>query len=146
YRGMDVGTAKPPAAERAAVPHHLIDVVDPTASYSAGRFREDAIRIVGAIVARGKIPLLVGGTMLYYRALSQGMDTLPQADARLRAQIDAEAAARGWPALHAELARLDPDTAARLKAGDAQRIQRALEVYRLTGTPLSRLQGKAEAA
>ena len=143
YRGMDVGTAKPSAAERAAVPHHLIDLVDATQSYSAGRFREDAIRAVGEIHARGKIPLLVGGTMLYYRALAQGMDALPAADPALRARIDAEAAAKGWPALHAELAAVDPASASRIKPGDAQRIQRALEVWRVTGKPLADLHGKS---
>ena len=140
YRGMDIGTAKPSAAERRAVPHHLIDIIDPTERYSAGRFREDAIRVVQDVHSRGKIPLLVGGTMLYYRALSQGLDSLPSADPGLRAQINAEAAVKGWSALHAELARVDPKTAARLKPGDSRRIQRALEVFRTTGTPLSSLQ------
>ncbi len=140
YRGMDIGTAKPSAAERAAVPHHLIDLVDPTERYSAGRFREDALRAVADILARGRIPLLVGGTMLYYRALASGLDALPAADSAVRAQIDAEAAQRGWPALHAELARVDPQAAARLQPGDAQRIQRALEVWHLTGRPISALQ------
>jgi tRNA dimethylallyltransferase len=140
YRGMDIGTAKPSPSERRAVPHHLIDLVDPTEAYSAGRFREDALGAIAAITARGKIPLLVGGTMLYYRALAQGMDVLPAADPGLRAQIDGEAAQKGWPALHAELAAVDPATAARLKPNDAQRIQRALEVFRLTGSPLAKLQ------
>jgi tRNA dimethylallyltransferase len=140
YLGMDVGTAKPSAAERRAVPHHLIDLVAPTEAYSAGRFREDAMGAVADILARGRIPLLVGGTMLYYRALASGMDELPAADVALRTEIDAEAASKGWPALHAELARVDAPTAARLKPGDAQRIQRALEVWRLTGKPLSSLQ------
>jgi tRNA dimethylallyltransferase len=139
YRGMDIGTAKAGAAERREVPHHLLDLVDPTEAYSAGRFRADAIRAVGEILARGRIPLIVGGTMLYYRALSQGMDELPGADPALRAQIDLEAAHKGWPALHAELARVDPRTAARLAPGDAQRIQRALEVFRATGKALSSL-------
>jgi tRNA dimethylallyltransferase len=143
YRGMDVGTAKPSAAERRAAPHHLIDLVAPTETYSAGRFREDAVRAIAGILERGKIPLLVGGTMLYYRALASGMDDLPAADPALRAQIDAEAAAKGWPALHAELAGVDPATAARLKPADAQRIQRALEVHRLTGKSISELHGKA---
>jgi tRNA dimethylallyltransferase len=143
YRGMDVGTAKPSAAERGAVPHHLLDLVDPDARYSAGRFREDALRAVGEIHARGRIPLLVGGTMLYYRALAQGLDALPAADPGVRAQIDAEAAAKGWPALHAELAAVDPASAARIKPGDAQRIQRALEVWRVTGKPLAELQGRS---
>ncbi|HEY6967507.1 MAG TPA: tRNA (adenosine(37)-N6)-dimethylallyltransferase MiaA [Burkholderiales bacterium] len=140
YRGMDIGTAKPSAAERAAVPHHLIDLVDPTEAYSAGRFRQDAGRAIADVLARDRIPLLVGGTMLYYRALASGIDTLPAADPGVRARIDADAAARGWPALHAELERVDPQAAARLKPGDAQRIQRALEVWRLTGKPISALQ------
>jgi tRNA dimethylallyltransferase len=141
YRGMDIGTAKPDAALRARVPHHLIDLVDPDQAYSAGRWREDAIHAVLEILDRGKIPLLVGGTMLYYRVLTAGLDELPQADAGLRAEIEAEAARRGWPALHAELARVDPKTAQRLAPGDSQRIQRALEVWRITGKPLSSLQG-----
>jgi len=143
YRGMDIGTAKPSSAERRAVPHHLIDLIDPTEAYSAGRFRADALRAIADIHARRRIPLLVGGTMLYYRALAQGLDALPAADAGLRAQIDREAAARGWPALHAELSKVDPASAARLQPGDAQRIQRALEVYRITGKPLSGLQVRA---
>ena len=146
YRGMDIGTAKPSAAERAAVPHHLIDLVDPSEAYSAGRFVEDAIQAIAEIQRRDRTPLLVGGTMLYYRALAAGIDALPPADAALRAQIDAEAARRGWPALHAELARVDPQTAARLKPGDAQRIQRALEVWRLTGRPISALRSGKPAA
>jgi tRNA dimethylallyltransferase len=137
YRGMDIGTAKPSPEERRAVPHHLIDLLDPTGRYSAGRFRDDAIRAIGEIHARGGIPLLVGGTMLYYRALAEGLDALPPANPEIRRQIDAEAAARGWPALHAELASVDPSSAARLKPADAQRIQRALEVHRLTGKPIS---------
>jgi tRNA dimethylallyltransferase len=145
YRGMDVGTAKPSAEERRAVPHHLVDIVEPTDAYSAGRFREDAIRAVADIHARGRIPLLVGGTMLYYRALSEGLDDLPPADPVLRRQIDAEAAIKGWPALHAELASVDPKTAARLAPGDAQRIQRALEVHRMTGKPISDFQNQPKA-
>jgi len=143
YRGMDIGTAKPSAAEQRAVPHHLIDLIDPVERYSAGRFREDAIRIVREILSRNRIPLFVGGTMLYYRALSQGLDALPPADPAIRAQLDAEAGARGWPALHAELARVDQATAARLAPNDAQRIQRALEVFRATGRPLSDFQANA---
>ena len=139
YRGMDIGTAKPSGAERAQVPHHLIDLVDPTDSYSAGRFRVDAIAAVNAIFERGRQPLLVGGTMLYYRSLAQGMDALPPADPATRAALDAQAAALGWPALHAELARVDPKTAARLAPNDSQRIQRALEVFRATGQPISAL-------
>ncbi len=142
---MDIGTAKPSAAERREVPHHLIDLIDPTESYSAGRFREDALRVIAEILARKKTPLLVGGTMLYYRALAEGLDALPPANPAMRRQIDAEAAQKGWPALHAELAQVDPASAARLKPGDAQRVQRALEVFRATGKPLSAFQGKAKA-
>jgi len=119
--------------------HHLIDLVEPTESYSAGRFRADAIAVVTGILARGRLPLLVGGTMLYYRALAQGIDPLPAGDAGTRAEIDREAARFGWPALHAQLARVDPQSARRLEPNDAQRIQRALEVYRATGKPLSAL-------
>ena len=139
YRGMDIGTAKPSPAERAAVPHHLIDIRDPSESYSAVRFVDDATRLVTEINARGRLALLVGGTMLYFKALMQGLDEMPSADPRLRREIDAQAAAHGWPALHAELARVDAVTAARLAPNDAQRIQRALEVWRLTGRPLSAL-------
>jgi tRNA dimethylallyltransferase len=146
YRGMDIGTAKPTTAEREAVPHHLIDLVDPDQGYSAGRWRTDAIAAVQAILARGKLPVLVGGTMLYYRALVAGMDELPPADPEVRAAIDAEAATRGWPALHAELAKVDPSSAARIKPNDSQRIQRALEVWRLAGAPLSSLHGRSSAA
>jgi tRNA dimethylallyltransferase len=139
YRGMDIGTAKPSAAERAGVPHHLIDILDPLESYSAMQFRHDALRLVHDIVQRGRLPLLVGGTMLYFKALRDGLDTLPQADAEVRARLDREAAETGIPALHARLAQLDPDTAARLKPNDAQRIQRALEIIELTGQPMSQL-------
>ena len=141
YRGMDVGTAKPSAAERVAVPHHLIDIVDPDQSYSAAQFRTDALRLMREVGERGRVPLLAGGTMLYFKALREGLSNLPQADAAVRAAIEAEAREKGWPALHAELARIDAATAARLKPGDAQRIQRALEVFRVTGKPLSVLQG-----
>jgi len=144
YRGMDIGTAKPSAAECRAVPHHLIDLVDPDQSYSAGQWREAAIRCVGEILGRKKVPLLVGGTMLYYRALIAGLDALPRADPKVRGEIDAEAAKRGWPAMHAELAKVDPATARRLPPNDAQRIQRGLEVFRLTGTPLSALHGSSK--
>jgi tRNA dimethylallyltransferase len=137
YRGMDIGTAKPSAAERAATPHHLIDILDPRDAYSAAQFHDDATRLIGQIRARGALPLLVGGTMLYFKALLDGLDAMPAAVPALRAQLDAEAAERGWPAMHAELARVDPATAARLPPGDSQRIQRALEVWRATGRPLS---------
>ncbi|HEX2332346.1 MAG TPA: tRNA (adenosine(37)-N6)-dimethylallyltransferase MiaA [Burkholderiales bacterium] len=143
YRGMDIGTAKPSAAQRARVPHHLIDLVDPDQAYSAGRWRRDALAGIQDVLARKKIPLLVGGTMLYYRALTGGLDTLPPADAQVRADIEAEAARRGWPALHAELAKVDAKTAQRLAPSDSQRVQRALEVWRVTGRPLSTLQGLA---
>ncbi len=137
YRGMDIGTAKPSAAEQAAVPHHLIDILEPTQSYSAAEFARDAQRLIPEIRARGRLPLLVGGTMLYFKALLQGLDDLPPADATVRRQIDQRAREIGWPALHAELARIDPATAARLAPADSQRIQRALEVWQLTGRPLS---------
>ncbi len=146
YRGMDIGTAKPDAEARRAVPHHLLDIRDPTESYSAAQFRADALALIDAITARGRTPLLVGGTMLYFKALREGLSNLPRADAAVRAAIEAEARARGWGALHAELARFDPETAARLQPTDAQRIQRAIEIFRLTGTPMSGLLGEREAA
>lgn len=146
YRGLDVGTSKPTAAEQAAVPHHLIDICDPADRYSAGRFRRDALARIDDIRARGRVPLLVGGTMLYFRALTHGLAPLPEASPEVRAAIDAEARVVGWPALHAELARVDPDAAARIRANDAQRIQRAIEVWRITGERLSALQGQAEPA
>jgi tRNA dimethylallyltransferase len=143
YRGMDIGTAKPDAATLARAQHHLLDIRDPIEAYSAAAFCDDALRLMADIVARGKVPLLVGGTMLYFRALLQGLDDLPRADAALRKKLEAEAAARGWPALHAELAAVDPTTAARLAPNDSQRIGRALEVFRLTGTPMSALLDRA---
>ncbi len=146
YRGMDIGTAKPDAATLAAAPHYLIDIIDPTQSYSAAQFRQDALRLMAEITARGNIPLLVGGTMLYFKALRQGLNDLPQADPAVRASIDAMAAEKGWPAVHAELARLDPATAARLNPADAQRIQRALEVCMLSGQTMSSLLEKDAAA
>jgi tRNA dimethylallyltransferase len=139
YREMDIGTAKPSAEERAVAPHHLIDIVDPADAYSAADFRADALRLAGEIIARGNVPLLVGGTMLYYKALTQGLNDLPAADADVRATLDADAAREGWPALHARLAAVDPVTAARLAPNDSQRIQRALEVFMLTGQPMSAL-------
>ena len=144
YRGMDIGTAKPSREIRAAVPHHLIDVCEPTENYSAGRFRHDALQLIADIRARNRVPLLVGGTMLYFRALTRGIAPLPQADPEVRARIDGRARAIGWPALHAELARRDPQAAARIQPADGQRIQRALEVLELTGQPLSQLQALAE--
>ncbi|MEI6317176.1 MAG: tRNA (adenosine(37)-N6)-dimethylallyltransferase MiaA [Pseudomonadota bacterium] len=139
YRGMDIGTAKPDAATRAGVPHHLVDLLDPTERYSAARFVEDALAAMAAVTARGNLPLLTGGTMLYLKALASGISDLPQADPATRSVIDAMAADSGWPALHEELSRCDPDTAERLDPNDSQRIQRALEVYYLTGEPMSKL-------
>ncbi len=144
---MDIGTAKPDRNTLARFPHHLIDLITPEERYSAARFRSDALRVMAGITARGRVPLLVGGTMLYFKALVEGLADLPPADPALRAAIDAEAAERGWPALHAELARGDPVTAVRLAPTDAQRIQRALEVLRLTGKPLGDFwQGQPRAA
>jgi tRNA dimethylallyltransferase len=140
YRGLDIGTAKPSPQLRARIAHHLIDLCDPAESYSAGRFVHDALRAIGEIHARGRAPLLVGGTLLYVRALLDGLATLPPAAPELRRDLDARAAALGWPALHAELARLDPLAAARISVNDSQRIQRALEVCYTTGEPISRLQ------
>jgi len=137
YKGMDIGTAKPTAQEQALVPHHLIDLIDPAESYSAASFVRDATACIHAIRARGRLPVLVGGTMLYYKALFDGLDDLPAADVAVRAQIEAEAAALGWPALHAKLEKIDPTTAQRLSPNDSQRIGRALEVYEVTGQPLS---------
>ena len=137
YRGMDIGTAKPTAAEQALVPHHLIDIRDPLKAYSAAEFVQDAGRLIDEITARGRLPLLVGGTMLYFKALMDGLDDMPRADAAVRSAIAQEAAGKGWPALHAELALVDPITAQRLPPNDSQRISRALEVFRLTGSPLS---------
>ena len=142
YRGMDIGTAKPTAAELACVPHHLIDIRDPLNAYSAAKFVQDAERLIDDINQRGKIALLVGGTMLYFKALFDGLDDMPKADAGIRAAITAEATEKGWPALHSELALIDPVTAQRLKPNDSQRISRALEIFRLTGLPLSHFQSK----
>ena len=142
YRHMNIGTAKPDAATLAAAPHHLIDIIEPTERYSAAQFRHDALRLMAGITARGNIPFLVGGTMLYFKALREGLSGLPQADAEVRAELDARAAEIGWPGMHAELARIDPETAARLEPTDPQRIQRALEVYELTGEPMSLLMAR----
>jgi tRNA dimethylallyltransferase len=140
YRGLDIGTAKPERSLRQRVPHHLVDICDPADRYSAGRFVTDALAQIEAVRARGRVPLLVGGTMLYLRALVHGLAPLPQASAELRAQIDARAADEGWPALHAALARVDPAAAARIAPADGQRIQRALEVAYTAGQPISQLQ------
>jgi tRNA dimethylallyltransferase len=137
YRGMDIGTAKPSREELALVPHHLIDILDPTQSYSAAQFVQDATRLMAEINARGKLVLLVGGTMLYFKALIEGIDPMPAAAPEIRAAIDEEAARLGWPAMHAQLGAVDAITSARLSPNDSQRIQRALEVYRASGKPLS---------
>ena len=140
YRGLDVGTAKPDAGTRCSVPHHLVDILDPREAYSAGRFARDARRAIAGIVARGRLPLIVGGTLLYLRALREGLAELPGADESVRAMIDAEARSLGWAALHERLRAVDPVAAARIDPADRQRIQRALEVHALTGRPLTELQ------
>ena len=137
YRGMDIGSAKPTLTERAAVKHHLIDILDPTEAYSAARFASDTKRLVSEIRQRGNVPVIVGGTMLYWRAFAYGLSSLPPADSVIRAHLDAQGKALGWPAMHAELMALDPITAARLEPNDSQRIQRALEVVQATGKPMS---------
>ncbi|WP_312519443.1 tRNA (adenosine(37)-N6)-dimethylallyltransferase MiaA [Massilia sp.] len=142
YREMDIGTAKPSSEELASVPHHLIDIIDPLDAYSVAQFRADAIRLVGEIQARGALPLLVGGTMMYFKGLVDGLDDLPGADPALRAALDLEAARIGWPGMHARLRELDPITADRLAPNDAQRINRALEIIALSGQPMSALLAK----
>ena len=144
YRDMNIGTAKPDAATLAAAPHQLIDIINPTETYSAAAFRADALHLMQDITARGKIPLLVGGTMLYFRALRFGLSDLPQADSEVRAEIEEQAARFGWPHMHDELAKVDAETATRLKPNDSQRIQRALEIYRISGQPMSTLLGQQE--
>lgn len=139
YRDMNIGTAKPDAETLRQAPHHLIDIIDPTQAYSAAQFRADALGLMADITARGKIPLLVGGTMLYFKALQGGLGDLPQANPEVRARLDAEALQIGWPAMHAKLAQIDRETAARLKSTDSQRIQRALEIYRLSGKTMTQL-------
>jgi tRNA dimethylallyltransferase len=146
YRGMDIGTAKPTPSELAAVPHHLIDIRDAAQAYSAAEFAADARRLISEIHSRGALPLLVGGTMLYFKALFAPLAAMPSADAAVRAELDAQARVQGWPALHAELARIDPPTAARLAPHDSQRIQRALEVWRVSGRSLSQWHADAHAA
>ena len=139
YRGLDIGSAKPSKAEQAAVQHHLIDILEPTESYSAARFANDAKRLCEEIRARGNIPVVVGGTMLYWRAWAHGLSALPPADPEIRAHLDEQGKAIGWPAMHTELAKVDPVTAARLQPNDSQRVQRALEVYAITGKPMSEI-------
>lgn len=137
YREMDIGTAKPSTEERERVPHHLLDIRDPSETYSAAQFTEDAETLIDEILGRGRIPVLAGGTMMYYKALREGLNALPSADWALRAAIETEAQEKGWPALHAELAQVDPETASRLAPNDSQRLQRAIEIYRLSGKPMS---------
>lgn len=139
YRGMDIGTAKPSHAEQNETAHHLLDILDPLEAYSVASFRRDALRCVQEIRARGNIPLLAGGTMLYFKALRDGLNDLPGADPEIRLELERRAAKHGWPAMHAELAQIDPETAARLSPNDSQRIQRALEIWRISGTPMSAL-------
>jgi tRNA dimethylallyltransferase len=146
YRGMDIGTGKPSRELLERFPHHLVDILDPSQAYSAGQFVRDAHQAIAAIRGRGKLPLLVGGTMLYFRALRRGLAEMPQADSKVRQEIDADAAREGWPALHARLATVDPATAARIQPNDGQRIQRALEVQRLTGKTLSELHAQTRPA
>ncbi|KZN66130.1 tRNA delta(2)-isopentenylpyrophosphate transferase [Pseudoalteromonas luteoviolacea CPMOR-1] len=140
YKGMDVGTAKPDANELAQAPHHLIDLIDPRESYSVADFRRDAIELIDKLHAQGKVPVLVGGTMMYFKGLIEGLSPLPEASEAVRAQLEKEATEKGWQALHAELTQIDPDAAAKISENDSQRINRALEVYRITGKPMSLLQ------
>jgi len=142
FNEMNIGTAKPDSATLVKAPHHLIDMIEPTSAYSAANFRTDALRLMADITARGKIPLLVGGTMLYFKALQEGLSSLPEANPEVRARLDARAAFVGWPAMHAKLALVDPITAARLEPNDTQRIQRALEVFEITGEAMSALYAK----
>ena len=144
YRGMDIGTAKPSDEERSQVPHHLIDILDPSLSYSVKQFRDDALRLIADIQARSKLPLLVGGTMLYFKALRDGLDDLPSADLALRSQLDMEITRHGTAALHARLRELDPITAERLNPNDTQRVQRAMEIILLSGQPMSSQLDKAD--
>jgi len=139
YKGMDIGTAKPDATARAAVPHHLIDIIEPHERYSAALFRDDALALMREITERDRIPLLVGGTMLYFQALTEGLNELPEADPIIRLVIDTMADEQGWPAVHAKLKEVDPETAARLDPNDAQRVQRALEIYYITNKPMAEL-------
>lgn len=139
YRGMDIGTAKPDSEERQGIPHHLIDILDPRESYSTGRFRREALDLIADILARGKRPILAGGTQLYFNALLKGLSSLPSANPLIRQQIDSEAQVHGWAALHRQLAAIDPEAARRIHPNDPQRIQRALEVFRITGRPLTQL-------
>lgn len=142
FKDMNIGTAKPEPSVLKQAPHFLVDIIPPTSAYSAANFREDALALMQEITARGNIPVLVGGTMLYFKSLVSGLSGLPEADAAIRAQIDAEAAVIGWPGMHAKLAKIDPETAARLMPNDMQRIQRALEVYAIAGETMTQLHAK----
>jgi tRNA dimethylallyltransferase len=142
YKGMNIGTAKPGAGVLKNAPHHLIDLIEPHERYSAARFRDDALAVMREVTERDRIPLLVGGTMMYYQALTEGLNELPEADPMIRMMIDTMAEENGWPAVHARLARVDPETAARLEPNDSQRVQRALEIYLLTNQPMSKLLAK----
>lgn len=145
YRGMDIGTAKPTPAEQALAPHHLIDILDPKDTYSVADFRRDAVAQIDRLHAQGKVPILVGGTMMYFKGLVEGLSPLPEADPDVRAQLEIEAQAQGWPALHKQLMSIDSEAAAKISENDSQRINRALEVYRLTGKPMTMLQKIKEA-
>ncbi len=144
YRGMDIGTAKPSLSEQQVIKHHLLDIRDPAESYSAAAFRRDALQCAAEIRARGHLPLLAGGTMLYFKALRDGLNNLPTANPDIRAELEAQAVAIGWPAMHTKLAEIDPVTAARLAPNDSQRVGRALEIWRISGTPMSELLGDAQ--
>lgn len=140
YKGMDIGTAKPSAQEQALAPHHLIDIIDPAQSYSVAEFRADAIKLIDDFHQRGKVPILVGGTMMYFKGLIEGLSPLPEADAEIRAILEREAEQKGWPALHQQLKEIDPEAAAKISENDSQRINRALEVYRISGKTMTQLQ------
>ncbi|MGA4603988.1 tRNA (adenosine(37)-N6)-dimethylallyltransferase MiaA [Pseudoalteromonas maricaloris] len=140
YKGMDIGTAKPSAQEQAQAPHHLIDIIDPAQSYSVAEFRADAIKLIDDFHQRGKVPILVGGTMMYFKGLIEGLSPLPEADAEIRAVLEREAEQKGWPALHQQLKEIDPEAAAKISENDSQRINRALEVYRISGKTMTQLQ------
>ena len=146
YKGMDIGTAKPSLAEQAQAPHHLIDIIDPAQSYSVADFRADAITLIDRFHQQGKVPILVGGTMMYFKGLIEGLSPLPEADAAIRKQLESEALQHGWPALHRQLASIDPEAAAKISENDSQRINRALEVYRISGETMTALQQRKQAA
>ncbi|MBR8842361.1 tRNA (adenosine(37)-N6)-dimethylallyltransferase MiaA [Pseudoalteromonas sp. JC3] len=146
YKGMDIGTAKPSAQEQAQAPHHLIDIIDPAQSYSVAEFRADAIKLIDDFHQRGKVPILVGGTMMYFKGLIEGLSPLPEADAEIRAVLEREAEQKGWPALHQQLKEIDSEAAAKISENDSQRINRALEVYRISGKTMTQLQQSKQGA